>query len=92
MVPAFTGIGAPYWREEATAAFLGMTRLTGQAELVRAALESIAYQIADLVRAAQSAEGSAGVLESEIVVTRGVLFVVGKLPPDVDAGEVPVTV
>lgn len=58
MVPAFTGIGAPYWREEATAAFLGMTRLTGQAELVRAALESIAYQIADLVRAAQSDSGT----------------------------------
>lgn len=49
MVPAFTGIGAPHWQPEATAAYVGMTRLTGQAELVRAALDSVAYQIADLV-------------------------------------------
>lgn len=49
MVPAFTGIGAPHWRADATAAYVGMTRLTGQAELVRAALDSVAYQIADLV-------------------------------------------
>lgn len=49
MVPAFTGIGAPHWKPNATAAYVGMTRLTGQAELVRAALESVAYQIADLV-------------------------------------------
>ena len=49
MVPAFTGIGAPHWRSDATAAYVGMTRLTGQAELVRAALDSVAYQIADLV-------------------------------------------
>lgn len=49
MVPAFTGLGAPHWRADATAAYVGMTRLTGQAEMVRAALESVAYQIADLV-------------------------------------------
>lgn len=52
MVPSFTGMGAPYWKSDATAAFLGMTRLTGKAEMVRAALESVAYQIADLVYAA----------------------------------------
>lgn len=49
MVPAFTGLGAPHWKSEATAAYVGMTRLTGKAELVRAALESVAYQIGDLV-------------------------------------------
>ena len=49
MVPAFTGIGAPHWKSNATAAYVGMTRLTGKAELVRAALESVAYQIVDLV-------------------------------------------
>lgn len=49
MVPAFTGIGAPHWKSDATAAYVGMTRLTGKAELVRAALESVAYQIGDLV-------------------------------------------
>jgi len=58
MVPAFTGIGAPYWNPEATAAYLGMTRLTGQAELVRAALESVAYQIADLVFAFKEETGT----------------------------------
>lgn len=58
MVPAFTGIGAPYWEPDATAAFLGMNRLTGRAELVRAALESVAYQIADLVLCAQRDNGS----------------------------------
>ena len=57
MVPAFTGIGAPHWRSDATAAFLGMNRLTGRAELVRAALESVAYQIADLVLCAQRDNG-----------------------------------
>lgn len=49
MIPAFTGIGAPHWNPNATAAYVGMTRLTGKAELVRAGLESVAYQIADLV-------------------------------------------
>lgn len=49
LVPAFSGLGAPYWRSDAAAAFCGMTRTTGRAELVRAALSSIAYQIADLV-------------------------------------------
>jgi glycerol kinase len=57
LVPAFTGIGAPYWSNRSNAIFTGMTRLTGRAELVRAALESIAYQIADLVVAmSESAE------------------------------------
>lgn len=52
MVPAFNGVGAPYWASGAQASFLGMSRVTGRKELVRAALESVAYQIADLVRAA----------------------------------------
>lgn len=58
MVPAFTGIGAPYWKPDAMAAYVGMTRLTGQAELVRAALESVAYQIADLVLPAAEEAGA----------------------------------
>ena len=49
LVPAFSGLGAPYWRSDVSAAFLGMTRTTGKAELVRAALAGIAYQIADIV-------------------------------------------
>lgn len=58
MVPAFTGIGAPHWKPNATAAYVGMTRLTGQAELVKAALESVAYQIADLVLPAVEEAGT----------------------------------
>lgn len=51
LVPAFSGLGAPYWDSAARAAFVGMDRTTGRAELVRAALESIAYQITDIIRA-----------------------------------------
>ena len=43
LVPAFTGLGAPYWDENARAAVIGMSRVTGKAELVRAALDCIAY-------------------------------------------------
>lgn len=49
LVPAFTGLGAPYWDSEAAAILCGMTRTTGKAEIVKAALESIGYQIADLL-------------------------------------------
>lgn len=49
LVPAFTGLGAPYWNSDATALITGMTRMTGKAEIVKAALESIAYQIYDVV-------------------------------------------
>ena len=49
LVPAFSGLGAPYWHSQATGLFTGMTRLTGRAEMVKAGLESIAYQIADVV-------------------------------------------
>lgn len=50
-VPAFTGLGAPWWRPEVKAAILGMTLGVGKAHLVRAALESIAYQVKDLISA-----------------------------------------
>lgn len=55
MVPAFTGLGAPYWKSQATALITGMTRLTGKAELVKAGLTSIAYQIRDVVAAMNQA-------------------------------------
>lgn len=51
LVPAFSGLGAPYWDSSAKAAIVGMTRTTGKNEFCRAALESIAYQIADVVLA-----------------------------------------
>ncbi len=51
MVPAFTGLGAPYWDANAKGAIYGLTRATGPAELCRAALESIAYLTNDLLSA-----------------------------------------
>ncbi len=54
MVPAFTGLGAPYWDMYSRGTIIGLTRGTGRAHIVRAALESIAYQSADLVRAMAS--------------------------------------
>ena len=57
LVPAFSGLGAPYWRSDISAAFCGMTRTTGRAELVRAAVASIAYQIADIVFLMKDASG-----------------------------------
>ena len=51
LVPAFTGLGAPYWDAEARGALFGLTRATGRAELARAALESVAYQTRDLIEA-----------------------------------------
>ncbi|PWR26020.1 glycerol kinase GlpK [Zavarzinia aquatilis] len=51
MVPAFTGLGAPHWDPEARGAILGLTRDTGIAEIVRATLESVAFQTRDLMEA-----------------------------------------
>jgi glycerol kinase len=51
MVPAFVGLGAPYWRPEARGALLGLTRGTTRAHIVRATLESLAFQSYDLVEA-----------------------------------------
>lgn len=49
LVPAFTGLGAPYWNSHARASVVGMDRTTRRRELVRAGLECIAYQIADVI-------------------------------------------
>ena len=49
IVPGFTGLGAPYWRPDARGQINGLTFGTGPAELARAAIESIAFQVADLV-------------------------------------------
>ncbi|MFP4003901.1 MAG: FGGY family carbohydrate kinase, partial [Alphaproteobacteria bacterium] len=60
MVPAFTGLGAPYWDPQARGAILGMTRDTGRADLVRAALDSVCYQTRDLMGAMDADMGAAG--------------------------------
>ena len=59
MVPAFAGLGAPYWDMYARGAILGLTRSTTKAHIVRAALEGIAYQVKDLVSAFEESTGMA---------------------------------
>jgi glycerol kinase len=51
LVPAFTGLGAPYWDATARGALFGLTRATGPRELAQAALEAVAFQTLDLVEA-----------------------------------------
>lgn len=57
LVPAFSGLGAPYWDSKATASIVGMTRTTKRAEIVRAAVECIAYQITDILKAMSEDSG-----------------------------------
>lgn len=56
-VPAFVGLGAPFWDSNARGALLGLTHGSGRAEIVRAVLESIAFQTRDLVAAIQADSG-----------------------------------
>ena len=58
-VPALTGLGSPWWDPYARGAIVGLTRGTGRAHLARAALEAIAYQTLDAVRAQERAAGKA---------------------------------
>lgn len=58
LVPAFTGLGAPYWDGHARGALFGLTRATGPAEIVRATLEAVCYQTRDLLEAMR-ADGAA---------------------------------
>lgn len=58
MVPAFAGLGAPYWDMYARGAILGITRSTTKAHIVRAALEGVAYQVKDLIGAFEQCTGN----------------------------------
>ena len=69
-VPAFAGLGAPYWRPDARGALLGLTRGTTQAHIARAALESIAFQSAALL-AAMNADVGASERLTELRVDGG---------------------
>lgn len=60
LVPAFVGLGAPYWNPEARGALFGLTRGTTNKELARAALESVCYQTRDLLEAMKKDWGNAG--------------------------------
>src|SRR5579859_7290148 len=65
LVPAFTGLGAPYWDPDARGAIFGLTRATGIAEIVRAALEAVCYQTSDLL-AAMNADGAGDIYEIRV--------------------------
>ncbi len=60
LVPAFTGLGAPYWDADCRGAVFGLTRNSGPNELARAALESVGFQTRDLMEAMQADMDSAG--------------------------------
>jgi glycerol kinase len=59
LVPAFAGLGAPHWDGSARGLMIGLTRGTTKAHIARAAIESIAFQVADLVEAMQADSGLA---------------------------------
>jgi len=65
-VPAFTGLGAPYWKPDARGAILGLSRGTTVAHIARAALESIAFQSAALLQAMSRDLGDGGVAELRV--------------------------
>jgi len=58
MVPAFTGLGSPYWDPYARGSLLGLTRGSGRAQLARAVIEAMAYQTRDVVEAMSAASGT----------------------------------
>ena len=60
IVPAFTGLGAPYWDADCRGAVFGLTRGSGTPEFARAALESVGFQTRDLLEAMQADMGNAG--------------------------------
>lgn len=68
LVPAFVGLGAPYWEMEARGAIFGLTRGTTQDHLIRAALESLAYQTRDVLEAM---EADAGIRLQKLAVDGG---------------------
>lgn len=71
VVPAFVGLGAPYWDAEARGAILGLTRASGIAEIVRAALESVSFQTRDLIEAMARDMTAAGLSAPEALRVDG---------------------
>jgi glycerol kinase len=70
LVPAFVGLGAPYWDQYARGAIVGLTRGSGRAEIIRAALEAAAYQTRDV---AQAMEADSGVQLKDLRVDGGMV-------------------
>ena len=72
-VPAFTGLGAPYWDAGARGAIVGLTRDAGAAEIARAALDSVCYQTRDLLDAMARDMADAGIRLRELKVDGGMV-------------------
>ena len=70
-VPAFVGLGSPYWDQYARGTIVGLTRGTGKAHIARAALESIVYQVSDLLEAMRT---DSGIELTELRVDGGATF------------------
>jgi glycerol kinase len=71
LVPAFVGLGAPYWDAQARGALYGLTRNTGAAELARAVLEAVGYQTRDLIEAMRADWPAAGQARTVLRVDGG---------------------
>jgi glycerol kinase len=71
LVPAFVGLGAPYWRPDVRGALFGLTRATGPRELAQAALESVCFQTADLLAAMKADCRDAGIVLNALRVDGG---------------------
>ena len=65
VVPAFVGLGAPFWDSGARGVISGLTRAAGRAHIVRAALESIAYQVCDVMTAMEKDTGKIGAVKAD---------------------------
>jgi len=74
LVPAFTGLGAPYWDADARAAILGLTPQSGRAEIARAALDSVVYQTCDLLDALRQDDVAPTLLKIDGGMARNELF------------------
>lgn len=92
LVPAFAGLGAPYWNPDARAALVGLTAYTRREHIVRAALESIAYQIRDVLEMMGAEAGvAASVLHADGGPTRNTFlmqFVADVTNLELDVSEV----
>ncbi|MFZ5789373.1 MAG: glycerol kinase GlpK [Pseudomonadota bacterium] len=73
LVPAFVGLGAPYWDAEARGALFGLTRSTGPAEIARAALEAVCFQTHDLLEAMRADWPEAGRADTVLRVDGGMV-------------------
>jgi glycerol kinase len=74
LVPAFTGLGAPYWDPEARGALVGLSRASGRAEIARAGLDSVAYQTRDLLEAMAADGARPAVLKVDGGMAQNALF------------------